>query len=183
MAKRNVEGFEYYARRPFDYDEESFDHGQVIELTGQRNDEKLLRLGYVAEIPGSVHSLSECGPCGGKKFIGAGERDAHGKQRHSDRFAGLSDVDRAAAEEEAADKLEKRLERVAPIHFDRTKASIDAGEGAAVVTTKEPGPSAPGGGAGKPEGSRPRQLRGGGAKKKAAKSPRRGQASRRAARS
>jgi hypothetical protein len=51
------------ARRPFDYAGKALDRGQVFELAGSRNDEKLLRLRYVEEWKGKDKDLHECAAC------------------------------------------------------------------------------------------------------------------------
>ena len=119
---------QYYVRRPFDYAGEELDRGQIIELKGARNDEKLLRLGYVQELPRNT-GFRECGVCF-KKFVGEGERNGHAEMRHSDRYKGMTALEKEAAMEEEVDRQEKRLERDAPLHFENTTASRDAGEGA-----------------------------------------------------
>lgn len=109
---------QHYARRPHEYMGHQYDRGQVIALQGARNDEKLVRLGYVAEIPKDT-VLKECGPCGAK-FIDEGARDGHAKERHRKRFLTPEE------EDQAEDRREKMLEHVAPLHLDKTKASREA---------------------------------------------------------
>lgn len=124
---------QYYVRRPFDYAGEELDRGQIIELKGARNDEKLIRLGYVQELARG-NGFRECGVCF-KRFTGEGERNGHAEVRHSDRYKGMTAVEKEAAMEEEIDRQEKRLERDAPLHFENTQASRDAGEGTTVVNT------------------------------------------------
>lgn len=124
---------QYYVRRPFDYAGEELDRGQIIELKGARNDEKLIRLGYVQELTRG-NGFRECGVCF-KRFTGEGERNGHAEMRHSDRYKGMTAVEKEAAMEEEVDRQEKRLERDAPLHFENTQASRDAGEGKIEVSS------------------------------------------------
>lgn len=74
MKKRVV------ARRPMGYAGQELDRGQVFELSDQRNDEKLVKFGYVGDVDRKAQ-LHECSECGGQ-FIGESERRAHGDKRH-----------------------------------------------------------------------------------------------------
>lgn len=57
----------YIAKRSFDYDTGiSFEHGQIVELRGMPNDDKLVRLGYVVPYTPKDDD-NECIKCG-KKF-------------------------------------------------------------------------------------------------------------------
>jgi hypothetical protein len=91
----------------------------VIELRGTKNDDALVRLGFIAEIPkGTV--LKECGGLCGAWFIDDSTRAAHCKARHHGRYMSFD-------EGEAADRREDELlDEIAPLHMDRTKASIMA---------------------------------------------------------
>ena len=55
------------------------DAGQMFALGGFRNDEKLVRLGYVE--PAGKAKGFECNRCG-SKFIDEHSRDMHGRKRH-----------------------------------------------------------------------------------------------------
>ena len=113
MAKK------FYARRDLPgYKGQPYDRGQIIETMGERNDEKLIRLGYVAEVPRDT-VLKECGECGGK-FVGEGERNSHVSIRHKERFLD------PAEEEAQAERRESYLETTAPLYLDKTKASREA---------------------------------------------------------
>ncbi len=125
----------YWVRRPFDYAGEELDRGQIIELKSARNDEKLIRLGYVQKLDRN-NGFRECGVCF-KKFTGEGERNGHTELRHSDRYHGMTVEEKEAAMEEEADRQESRLERIAPLHFENTQASKDAGEGKIEVRSEE----------------------------------------------
>lgn len=113
MPLENAMGKQYYARRPFGYMNTSLDRGQIFELGGALNDEKLVRLGYCAELPADAprHQCAECGAL----FVGINERTAHGDKRH---------VERTPEEEERLfDREERQLEQVAPLFLDKTIAS------------------------------------------------------------
>ena len=73
-------GKRVWARRPFQYQEMDLDRGQLFELRGAPNDEKLERLGYVAALEKGTETY-ECGECGAK-FVDMGMRSGHGQKRH-----------------------------------------------------------------------------------------------------
>lgn len=102
----------YYARRPFGYGDVSLDMGQVVELGGFRNDEKLVRLGYLEKVEGK-RPLKDCRLCPGK-FVDEGSRERHGRRTHPDKP--LSDFER----ERAAEREAKLLEDIAPLYLDKT---------------------------------------------------------------
>lgn len=105
----------FWAKRPFDYNGQSLDRGQVFEMVGARLDEKLVRLGYVAELAKKTQ-LHECANCGAQ-FVGLGERQGHYEERHIQHFL--------SPEEEDArwERKEKMLETVAPINFANAAAA------------------------------------------------------------
>lgn len=107
----------YFARRPFTYGRPpvALDRGQVIELLGMPNDEKLTRLGYFMKMDTRVDP-SECGDCGAK-FVGDAERAAHGSDRHTER-----ELDPVAEEEREA-RRERRMEQEAPLFVENSRAS------------------------------------------------------------
>lgn len=104
----------YYARRPFGYGDGMLDAGQVVELGGFRNDEKLIRLGYMERIKGKLSPLA-CRICGGQ-FMDEGARERHGRKTHPARPLSEAEQD-AAAEREA-----RLLQEVAPLYLDKTAA-------------------------------------------------------------
>lgn len=110
MSKHTV-----FARRPFDYAGKSLDRGQVFELTGQINDEKLLRLGYCAQMEAKT-DLYKCDHCGAE-FVDIGARGGHVKDRH--RASYLTPEE----EDEQIDRREKMLNETAPLYLDKTLAS------------------------------------------------------------
>jgi hypothetical protein len=109
-------GAQVWAKRPFDYAAQSLDRGQVIELAGARNDEKLVRLGYLEPWKGSKRELHICDECGAQ-FVGLRERTVHFEKRHLERAL-------TPEQEDARDEAEERmLEVVAPLNLDKTAAS------------------------------------------------------------
>lgn len=74
------------------------DRGQIIELEGMPNDDRLLKLGYVTKI-GTKDETYECSECGAP-FASMGYRSAHAMMRHPGRE--LTD--------DEIDKLEDRLQ-------------------------------------------------------------------------
>lgn len=105
----------YVARRPFDYGRLSLDRGQVFELAGAPNDERLVRLGFVAQHDDSVTAI--CSVCGGE-FIGESERRGHGDKQHSGRQ--LSPFE----EDQRAEREERQLQQIAPLHLEKSAASL-----------------------------------------------------------
>lgn len=104
-----------WAKRPIGYGTQEIDRGQVFDLAGARNDEKLLRLGYIAPYEGKPKDLVECAACGAQ-FIGGDERRGHYEKRH---VRALSPEE----EDARADREERFLTEVAPLHLEKTEAS------------------------------------------------------------
>lgn len=74
------------ARRAMGYGELQLVRGQIFELVGGINDEKLVRLHYVVEIaPAATGEL--CPECG-VEFVSPPERDAHLRAAHPARATG-----------------------------------------------------------------------------------------------
>lgn len=73
----------YQALFEFAYDSRlgQLSRGQVIELGGHTNDERLVRLRYLDPVPKGV-DLFECGECG-RLFISDAARSAHGDMFHA----------------------------------------------------------------------------------------------------
>jgi len=135
----------YWMSWPQEYDGEERDRGEVFRLTNQRNDEKLLRIGYIYPLPPGTET-SECGTCG-KEFKEMDMRDGHTKKRHGLRtgrhivsMEELTPRQRAnvlneateyeteapgfqSGEDADADKEERFLQEVSPLHLDKTAAS------------------------------------------------------------
>lgn len=118
----------YYARRPFQYLDTLFvDQGQVVELAGVLNDEKLVRLGYFEKATAvQTRHLTPCGECGAA-FLSDALRDRHGSLRHRTRESRGLDMAAAGAGGMYADTYgeaeERRLEQEAPLYLDKSQAS------------------------------------------------------------
>jgi hypothetical protein len=69
----------YWARRPFGYENEDLDRGQIVAFSNARNDEKLIRLGYVLSLLPKDAPLP-CRYCKAK-FIDLNTLNAHGEAR------------------------------------------------------------------------------------------------------
>lgn len=112
MPARNAKTTRHWARRPFKYAGVDMDRGQVFELIGAINDEKLVRLGYCDELDPKteLHTCAECGA----EFIGIGERTGHGAKRH-DPFAPDPERDPAGYDRMVEREL-RQLEQVAPLN-------------------------------------------------------------------
>jgi len=105
-----------WAKRPFGYGRFApLSRGQVFELSGNANDEKLVRLGYVAELESNAVTF-ECSVCGGE-FVGESERLAHGRSSHITRE--LSPIE----EDQLVEREERMLNEIAPLNLDNTAAS------------------------------------------------------------
>jgi len=66
----------YFTIRAFRYGERDYEVGELIQLTGARNDEKLIRH-LLREVPKDA-DLVECGPCEGlRTFINDTSRRVH----------------------------------------------------------------------------------------------------------
>lgn len=103
-------------RVPFDYAGAAYDRGQLIQLQGYPNDERLVRLGYVAALEKGAETYA-CSVCGGQ-FIGIRERTQHGDKRHAPKRE-LTPAD----EDALADQEDRMLDAVAPLYLDKTTAS------------------------------------------------------------
>lgn len=71
----------WYATRPFGYGGRQLDRGQVIELAGLVNDQKLILARYLLECPPGQETAT-CAHCGAE-FVSVGYRRAHGDLRHA----------------------------------------------------------------------------------------------------
>lgn len=101
----------FFARRPLNYDGADLDRGQVLKLANARNDEKLVRLGYVAPLESSATTYT-CAECGAT-FIDIATRSGHGQTRH--RARPLTPGEEDAHEE----RQEALLAQVAPLYLDK----------------------------------------------------------------
>lgn len=150
---------EFWARKPFKYNGIPRSRGAIFSLTGMRNDEKLVRLGYVRKM--STHEIEmkvQCGICG-QWFIGRPERARHGNQEHSEKEkiiqptagsktevpaeARLDDSLRGGAEDTSREDAEEaRLNATAPLYLENTMASRKAGVGGIEIQTTHFNPEA-----------------------------------------
>lgn len=109
----------YVARRSMDYGrpgtEKHVDRGQVLELEGLVNDEKLVRLGYVSLINKRA-TIVECGKCGAQ-FVTDEALNTHGRDRHAQRPLTPRE------EDERADAKQRLEDDLSPLHLDKTAAS------------------------------------------------------------
>lgn len=106
---------QFYARRPFGYDDLDLDVGQIIELHGCVNDEKLIRLNYLCQIPARTTPMP-CRYCG-ESFIGLQYLNGHGHKRHSGRE--FTDIQKEDRLEEELQTLETSM----PLHVDKAAAN------------------------------------------------------------
>lgn len=124
----------FFARRPFGYGRRGMlDRGQVFEMEGLPNDEKLTRLGYAIEYT-YQGGTSDCGECGAQ-FTGDAERAAHGSNRHR-----VREMD-PTEEDARIERQERMLDKAAPLFYENTKASQEAGQSVAPnIRVPEPKP-------------------------------------------
>jgi hypothetical protein len=116
----------------FGYAGKNYDRGQIIELIGAPNDEKLLRLGYISELKEKSPRILECGECGAK-FLEDSARVAHGRRHHPAReripemvpavTSPLGDDPRVFVDTDG-DREERRRMESTPLYLDKTQASI-----------------------------------------------------------
>jgi hypothetical protein len=105
----------YYARRPIPgYGGQELDQGQILTLGGFRNDEQLVRLGYLQPFGGS--ETYACRLCG-RHFVDQRSRQQHGDYRH---------VERALTPAQQDDREERRLADAPAPFLDQTAASRGA---------------------------------------------------------
>jgi len=105
-------GQQVWARRPFQYGNRQLDRGQVFELGGARNDERLLRLGYCEAWKGKRNELHECAACGAL-FVGGNEREGHYERKHVRVELSPEEEDRRI------DREERYLNEVAPVYVEK----------------------------------------------------------------
>ena len=108
----------YFASRPFSYGPpdskgDALTAGQVVALGGYPGDHRLVDLGLLREVDKRT-TLVACGKCGAR-FVTDALLHMHGNRNH----AGLDPV----AAEHAAVAEDKKLEKMMPLHMDRTEAS------------------------------------------------------------
>lgn len=145
---------EVWARRAFKYNDVERSHGAIFKLRGMRNDEKLVRLGFVRKCTAlDLEKKVQCGACS-DWFIGPHELNLHGKKHHSNRGESIrptasskietpehsrmvgEDIIGGIEDSQAERREEKDMNERAPIFFENTKASRDAGEN--VIEIQQP---------------------------------------------
>ena len=109
------EGKTVFARRPFVYTEDlKLARGQVFQLGGLRNDEKLVRLRYVDYVLPSQRTFQA--PNGGPRFVDERARDDY--QRELIRKQARADEPEDPLEEDRRVEAEERkLNEIAPLHI------------------------------------------------------------------
>lgn len=116
LPPKLASGVRYWARRTFQYTEQvPLDRGQVLTLIGAPNDEKLVRLGYVALLDSNQETYV-CSDCGGE-FVGLGERTGHARERH------MATRYNPYEEDAHLDARERREQELAPLYLEKTAAS------------------------------------------------------------
>jgi len=109
----------YMARRTFEYDNSlHLDRGQLFNLAGHRNDEKLVRIGFVEEVVRKITPV-QCGVCG-QKFVDEYSLNSHGNMRHSGREP-QTEHERVVRLEQ----IQKQDDDAAPLYLDQTVATRD----------------------------------------------------------
>ena len=116
----------------FQYGQSFVDRGQVIELSGSRNDDKLLRLGYITESTEKEHTLLTCGECEAI-FISDNSRNAHGRRRHPQRARRAEMVPvgpfdpstglPSAYEDTEGDREDRQRAKDTPLYIENSTAS------------------------------------------------------------
>ena len=76
---------QYKARRPFGYGGQDLEEGQLFDLAGLRNDEKLIRLRFCEKV-GRKDETFPCSGCG-KFFAEEGSLRRHQARAHSSKAA------------------------------------------------------------------------------------------------
>ena len=140
MAKEDL----YFVRRAFpglaNYGDLPGDTGMVTPLLGYRNDDKLVRLGFLEKVTGKP-DVATCGECGAR-FLSGQYRDAHGDRRHNPRHDATAivaaapsspmeqlstysatGIQGAIVDDLTGDAEERQAERDAPIYWEKTAAS------------------------------------------------------------
>lgn len=103
----------FWATRPFGYAGQNLSRGQIVELVGAKNDEKLVRLGYFEEWTGKPNEEVVC-PEGGERFIDRRTFEAHYEREHLGRRGKLDPY----SEDEMEQREERMLAEVAPLKVE-----------------------------------------------------------------
>lgn len=144
--------------------EDILDMDQVFSLRGEKNDERLVRLGFVAVVsPRAV--VVQCGQCGAK-FINEGALEQHGRRRHdakrnTDEVVSeavrasnaqiVRDLEQKAvvdvtgtvgeSEDRKIDRVVNRMDAERPILWENTEAAKRAGDAPVVEVSTAPAKS------------------------------------------
>jgi hypothetical protein len=134
----------YMVRRPFPaYANLPADRGRLLELSGARNDEKLVRLGFLEPFTkkAKLRELPMCGVCGAY-FAEEGFLTTHGDLHHARHAAEplrvnfpMDGMDGLATSRDTnitgrigidvtGDAEERRLDRDVPLYMDKTAATL-----------------------------------------------------------
>lgn len=106
----------YYARIPFGYQGKDLDRGQIFNMVGLINDEKLIRVEYAKEL-NAADPVAHCGVCQAQ-FISDRLRTEHAKLRHAAHYE---------TEDQWTEALERQQERAmieSPLALHNTAASL-----------------------------------------------------------
>ena len=115
----------------FGYNGQPVDRGQIIDLVGLPNDEKLIRLGYIVETKEKSPTVLECGECGAL-FLEDAARNSHGRRRHPhrERLPSMAPISVHPVTGEPSgfvdtdgDREENQRERDTPLYLENTEAS------------------------------------------------------------
>jgi transcription elongation factor Elf1 len=128
----------YVARRSMEYGpmSEQYDRGQLLELVGMVNDEKLVRLGYVSAASKGI-AVVQCKYCGAK-FTTDESLVSHGRDRHAN-VSAMSPEERDLLEEKVTEARIKKEDAIAPLDLTKTKASRAESTSLEVTTKKSKG--------------------------------------------
>lgn len=131
----------HVARRTFPYaDGMTLDRGQVFKPIGARNDEKLIRLGYIVPLANPKATTYPCRLCG-KEFSELSMLQNHGITWHPpDPATGeprpterLDEHDKA----EILESVQQRENQMSPLYLDKTLANIDPAEASRQATGRK----------------------------------------------
>jgi hypothetical protein len=119
----------YFARRYFGYAGQELERGEVVGLTGLRNDARLVELGYVRALQPSDVALP-CRVCA-KRFIDHDSREHHGRKAHEADQDGANvpfsprgaTVDDTASDVQRLERQQLEDDSRAPLDLDKTIAN------------------------------------------------------------
>lgn len=110
----DTNGKRVWAKRPFVYNGQSLDRGQIFRLVGARNDRKLIDLNYVGEVSDTAETY-QCA-LDGAEFVDLATRHAHGQRLEEEQRRRAAGRPLTPAEEDAREaRQEQMLAEVAPV--------------------------------------------------------------------